>query len=86
LDENGPVQVATIRKRFRKLLNELGAQEYRLHGLRSTAAQELAEAGLSDEMIMSVTGHKSAASLRTYTGDVRQKARAKNAMSVRKGG
>jgi integrase len=86
LEENGPVPIATIRKRFRKLLDDLEAQDYRLHGLRSTAAQELAEAGLSDEMIMSVTGHKSAASLRTYTGDARQKARAKNAMSVRKGG
>lgn len=83
IDERGPVKRATMAARFRKVFSDIGVSGYRLHGLRSTMAQELAEVGLSDEMIASVTGHKDARSLDGYLSDVRQKARAKNAMKAR---
>lgn len=55
---------------------EIGAEAYDLHGLRYTAAAELAALGCSDELIMSVTGHKTHAMVAKYAGPARQKARA----------
>lgn len=37
-----------------------------VHGLRKTAARKLAEAGCSEDEIMSVTGHASAQMVRLY--------------------
>lgn len=56
---------------------KIGAEAYDLHGLRYTAAAELAAMGCSDELIMAVTGHKTRAMVAKYAGPARQKARAK---------
>lgn len=61
--------VATVREK-------IGAKAHRIHDLRHTAASELVAAGCSDELIMAVTGHKSAAMVARYTKGARQKARA----------
>lgn len=62
---------------------QIGAQGYDLHSLRYTAASELAAAGCSDELIMSVTGHETLAMMRKYAGAARQRARATEAMGKR---
>jgi integrase len=66
-----------------KVRKEIGAQDYDIHALRHTTASELAALGLSDELIMSVTGHTSRASVVRYAGAARQKARAKEAQEAR---
>jgi integrase len=68
--------VATVRAR-------IGAEAYDLHSLRYAVASELAEAGCSDELIQSVTGHSSRAMVAQYAGAARQKARAKDAQGRR---
>ena len=68
--------VLAVRKR-------IGAEAYDLHGLRYTAASELAAAGCSDELIQAVTGHQSRAMVAHYAGPARQKARAKEAQGKR---
>ncbi|MBJ2153950.1 hypothetical protein JC607_24220 [Paracoccus sp. IB05] len=61
----------------------IGAEKYDIHGLRYAAAAELAAAGCSDELIASITGHKTSAIVAKYAGPARQKARAKAAQIKR---
>lgn len=63
---------------------KIGAERYDIHGLRYTTASELAEAGCSDELIMSITGHKTMAMVARYAGPARQRTRAKEAQEKRK--
>ncbi len=69
-----------------KVRKEIGAEEYDIHALRHTTASELAALGLSDDLIMAVTGHTSRASVVRYAGAARQKARAQVAQDARRGG
>lgn len=62
----------------------IGAEAYDNHALRHTATAHLARAGLDDETIMAITGHKTAAMVRLYAGPERQKARAIKAQEARK--
>ncbi|EDM70793.1 phage integrase [Roseobacter sp. AzwK-3b] len=62
---------------------QIGATDYDIHGLRHTAASELAALGMTDEEIMSITGHTSAAMVRLYAGKAAQKARAKKVQEER---
>ena len=66
------------------LRRAIGAEAYDIHGLRYTAAAELGAAGCSDEVIASITGHKSMAMVAKYAGPERQKARARQAQDSRK--
>lgn len=68
----------------RKTRIEIGAEDYDIHALRHTAATELAQAGCSDELIMAVTGHSSSAMVKLYSGQARQRTRAKEAQEKRK--
>jgi len=61
----------------------IGADAYDLHSLRYATAAELAALGCSDELIMSVTGHKTSAMVARYAGPARQKSRAKEAQGKR---
>lgn len=69
--------VMAVRKAIR-------AEAYDLHSLRYTTAAELAEAGCSDELIQSITGHATARMVAKYAGPARQKSRAKLAQDARK--
>lgn len=51
------------------------------HGLRTTAAKWMAEAGCSEREIMSITGHTTAASVSVYVRHADQKTRAVNAIA-----
>ncbi|WP_127110426.1 site-specific integrase [Pararhodobacter zhoushanensis] len=62
---------------------QIGGEGHDIHGLRHTAASELARLGCSDELIQSVTGHSSARMVAHYAGAARQKARAKEAQERR---
>lgn len=62
----------------------IGAEKYDIHGLRYSAASELAELGCSDELIQAVTGHATGAMVRKYAGAARQKARAIEVQKLRK--
>lgn len=66
-----------------KLRRTVGAEAYDIHSLRYTATAELARLGLTDEQIMSVTGHKTVAMVQRYAGPERQKARAIEAQRAR---
>lgn len=63
---------------------EIGAEAYDLHGLRYTAATELAALGCSDELIKAVTGHTTSAMVAKYAGAARQISRATEAQGKRK--
>lgn len=73
------------RHRAQKLLAKTrplyGGEKYSWHGLRYNATAEMG--GLSDEMIGSVTGHKSSAMVRKYAGKGRQRRLAKAAGRTR---
>ena len=62
---------------------KIGAEAFDNHSLRYTAASELAALGCADELIMSVTGHKTSAMVAQYAGAARQKSRATEAMKRR---
>ena len=63
---------------------QIDAVDYDLHGLRYSAAAELASLGCSDELIMAVTGHQTRAMVARYAGSARQILRAKEAQQRRK--
>ena len=50
---------------------------------RAHVAAELAALGCSDELIMSVTGHRTTAMVAKYAGPARQKTRAKDTQGIR---
>jgi integrase len=66
-----------------KVRKKIGAEDYDIHSLRYTTAAELAALGLSDEVIMSITGHSTVAMIARYAGPARQRQRAKLAQELR---
>lgn len=72
------IQKTTIAER--KLL---GLEAYSLHGLRYSAASELAEAGCTDQQIAAITGHKSLSMVQKYSKGASQKRLAKQAQTLR---
>lgn len=82
-EDGGPVTYWTANYWVRKQREAIGALDYDIHGLRHTAASELAELGLKDEDIQAITGHSSVAMVAHYTEGVRQRARAKKAQEAR---
>ena len=84
--DSQPVSYLAAAFAVMKVRKEIGAQEYDIHALRHTTASELAALGLSDDLIMAITGHTSRASVVRYAGAARQKARAQVAQDARRGG
>lgn len=78
-----PMSYQLAWKRVMAVRQAIGAEGYDIHGLRHSAASELAALGLSDEHIMSITGHASSAMVRTYAGKAAQRARATEAQEKR---
>jgi len=66
-----------------KLRRRVGAEAFDIHSLRYTATAELARVGLDDDLIMSITGHKTHRMVQLYAGAERQKARARAANIAR---
>jgi integrase len=61
-------------------LHDLGIHGYSVHGLRSNAAQALAEVGCSVSEIMAITGHTSSAMALHYARRAERKKLARNAI------
>lgn len=69
---------------IRNIREEIGAQNYDIHSWRYNAACELVEAGCSDDLVSAVTG-QSPQMVVHYTRNMRQRVRAMEAQSRRKG-
>ncbi|MDF2140817.1 site-specific integrase [Paenirhodobacter sp. CAU 1674] len=63
---------------------QIGAEAYDIHGLRYSAASELAALGCSDDEIKAITGHTTSAMVAKYAGAARQRSRAAKAQEKRK--
>lgn len=77
------VRYDLIQKKILKIKKTLGLEEYSLHGLRYSAAGELAEAGCTDHQIAAITGHKSLSMIQKYSRGASQKILAKQAQALR---
>lgn len=72
----------TFSRGFRAACDKVGIPKHlTFHGLRYTAAALYADAGASDEEIMSITGHRSLEMVSRYASKSRGKVRATNAVS-----
>lgn len=67
---------------FRSACNAAGLEGYAMHGLRKACARRMAELGLSNQLIKSITGHTSDAEVARYTRDAEQVKLADRAMSL----
>lgn len=82
---NVPIDTGSIRAKCDEVMKKCGFKHI-CHELRHTAASRLAELGLDDATIASITGHGSAAMVRKYTAKARQKIRARQAINVQNSG
>lgn len=57
----------TFQKIFGDAVKRAGLVDFRFHDLRHEAISRFVEAGLSDQKVMSISGHKSAQMLKRYT-------------------
>lgn len=78
----GPWSYRGASQAIRAVREEIGALDYDIHALRYYAACELLKAGCTDDDIASITG-QSAAMVRHYTRNVRQRVRAIKAQGMR---
>jgi len=67
---------------FRKRCDMAGLAGCSAHGLRKAAARRMAETGLSNQLIKSITGHSSDSEVARYTRDAEQMAMADKAMDA----
>lgn len=72
-DYGAPFSEAGFGNWFRDRCNEAGLTGCSAHGLRKAAARQMAEAGLSADVIKSVTGHTNLKTLSIYTNAADQK-------------
>jgi integrase len=57
---------------FMRACREAGLEGYAMHGLRKAASRRMAEMGLSNQLIKSITGHSSDAEVARYTREAAQ--------------
>jgi integrase len=67
---------------FRKMCNEAGLPHCSAHGLRKAASRRMAELGLSNQLIKSITGHSTDSEVSRYTRNADQSLRADQAMDA----
>lgn len=67
---------------FMRQCRDAGLQGYSMHGLRKAASRRMAEMGLSNQLIKSITGHSSDAEVARYTRDAEQEKMADIAASI----
>lgn len=75
-----PFAVAGFGNWFRERCNEAGLPQCSSHGLRKAMARRLAEAGCSNQVIKSITGHSQDKEVSHYTKGASQKKLAKQAI------
>lgn len=57
---------------FMRACRDAGLEGYAMHGLRKAASRRMAEMGLSNQLIKSITGHSSDAEVARYTREAEQ--------------
>ena len=67
---------------FMRRCRESGLEGYSMHGLRKAASRRMAEMGLSNQLIKSITGHTSDTEVSRYTRDAEQVAMADMAGAI----
>lgn len=67
---------------FMRQSRKAGVTGYPLHGLRKAASRRMAELGLSNQMIKSITGHSSDSEVARYTREAEQEAMAEAAFKI----
>ncbi|MBB6428020.1 tyrosine-type recombinase/integrase [Sphingopyxis sp. JAI128] len=67
---------------FMRACRDAGIEGYAMHGLRKAASRRMAEMGLSNQLIKSITGHSSDAEVARYTREAEQERMADEAMRV----
>jgi integrase len=77
-----PLGYQSAYEKFKAVGKLAGLENKNIHGLRHTCAQRLADAGLEDNLIMSMTGHGSSQMVRHYCGIAAQAARANQAVDA----
>jgi integrase len=77
------VEKRRLQKEIMDVRAAIGAEKYVPHGLRYTAAVELAEAGCSDSEIQSVTGHRTLQMVQKYRGQASRKKLSASAQAKR---
>jgi integrase len=58
--------MGSVKTAFKKACRTAGIQDFRFHDLRHCAVTNLRKAGVSDSVIMSISGHKTHAVFRKY--------------------
>ncbi|MCA3254408.1 MAG: tyrosine-type recombinase/integrase [Alphaproteobacteria bacterium] len=76
-----PYDLDAFSNGFRTECERVGLKGVTFHGLRYTAAARMADAGATDEEIMSVTGHKTKAMVTKYAAKSRGRRRAERALA-----
>lgn len=67
---------------FMRACRDAGLEGYAMHGLRKAASRRMAEMGLSNQFIKSITGHSSDAEVSRYTREAEQEAMAEQAVAI----
>lgn len=67
---------------FRKQCDDAGLPQCSAHGLRKAASRRMAEIGLSNQLIKSITGHSTDSEVSRYTKNADQSIRADQAMDA----
>lgn len=66
---------------FMRQCREAGLAGFSMHGLRKACSRRMAEAGLSNQQIKSITGHSSDSEVARYTREAEQRTMAREAMN-----
>lgn len=79
-DKGGPFTYDSFGMWFMRQCRKAGLEGYSMHGLRKAASRRMAELGLSNQMIKSITGHTSDTEVARYTREAEQVTMADSAM------
>lgn len=84
-NDGRPLSYQLAWKDIMEVRQRIGAERYDIHGLRYSAASEIASIpGMTSEHVQAITGHSNAAMVRLYAGAAMQRARATEAQSARR--
>ena len=81
-EKGTPFTIASFGNWFRKRCDEAGLQDCSAHGLRKAAARRMAELGMSNQLIKSITGHVTDSEVARYTRDADQVVLADQAIAI----
>jgi len=79
---NAPFTFKSFGMWFMRRCREAGLEGYSMHGLRKACSRRMAEMGLSNQLIKSITGHSSDAEVARYTRDAEQEKMADMAAAI----